>query len=65
MKRVLHVVNRMGYGGIETFLMNIYRNIDKSKIQFDFAVSTTTPGDYDEKVRRKNLLFFFKKKWYS
>ena len=60
MKRVLHVVNRMGYGGIETFLMNIYRNINKNEIQFDFAVHTHIPGDYDEEIKQMggNIYYF-------
>ena len=52
MKKVLHVVNRMGYGGIETFLMNVYRNVDRNSIQFDFAVHTDIPGDYDEEIKK-------------
>lgn len=54
MKKVLHVVNKMGYGGIETFIMNLYRNIDKSKLQFDFAVYTTKKGDYDNEIKKLN-----------
>ncbi len=36
--RVLHIQGRMGLGGAETFLMNSYRNIDRSKYQFHFVV---------------------------
>ncbi|WP_195540289.1 glycosyltransferase family 1 protein [Eubacterium maltosivorans] len=36
--RVLHVLNGLGTGGAESFIMNIYRNIDKNKIQFDFLL---------------------------
>lgn len=35
-KRVLHVVSDMHRGGAETMIMNLYRNIDRSKLQFDF-----------------------------
>lgn len=38
MIRVLHVVDHMGLGGIQSFIMNVYRNIDRSKIQFDFLL---------------------------
>jgi len=38
MNKVLHIVGGMGLGGIETFLMNIYRNIDREKLQFDFVI---------------------------
>ena len=37
--RVLHEVAGLGNGGVETFLMNVYRHIDRSKIQFDFILS--------------------------
>ncbi len=58
--RVLHIVNKMGYGGIETFLMNIYRNIDKNEIQFDFAVHTKEQGEYDEEIKKLggNIYYF-------
>ena len=36
--RVLHVVVNMHRGGAETLIMNIYRNINRSKVQFDFLV---------------------------
>lgn len=38
--RVLHVVGSLNAGGIETFLMSVYRQIDRSKVQFDFLVSS-------------------------
>ena len=34
--RVLQVVTHMNRGGLETMLMNYYRKIDRSVIQFDF-----------------------------
>ena len=40
MVRVLQVVTYMGRGGLETMLMNYYRNIDRNKIQFDFSSFT-------------------------
>ena len=38
--KVLHVISGMGNGGAETFLMNMYRNMDHTKIQFDFLLSS-------------------------
>lgn len=35
---ILHIVSSMNRGGLESFLMNIYRNIDRCTIQFDFLV---------------------------
>lgn len=36
--RVLQIVTIMNRGGLETMLMNYYRKLDKTKIQFDFIV---------------------------
>lgn len=47
--RVLHVVRSMNCGGLENFLMNVYRNIDKEKIQFDFLVNEE--GIFDDEIR--------------
>ena len=49
MKRILHVVGGMNQAGTENFIMNLYRNIDKSKVQFDFLVNR--PGFFDEEIR--------------
>jgi glycosyltransferase involved in cell wall biosynthesis len=46
--RVLHVVVNMNRGGAETLLMNLYRNIDRSKIQFDFL--TCKEGVFDKEI---------------
>ena len=64
MKRVLHIVNRMGYGGIEAFLMNLYRNIDRKKVQFDFAVHTKKKGEYDKEIKKLggNIYYFTSRK---
>lgn len=51
MIRVLHVVGKMHYGGMETLIMNIYRNIDREKVQFDFMVHYEEPGEYDEEIK--------------
>jgi len=36
--RIGHVLGKMNGGGVEAMVMNYYRHIDKSKIQFDFIV---------------------------
>lgn len=48
--RVLHIVAIMNRGGTETMLMNHYRALDKSKIQFDFLVHTKCAGAYDQEI---------------
>ncbi|MHA3083451.1 glycosyltransferase [Acinetobacter sp. ANC 5383] len=51
MKRVLHVIGKMDRAGAETMLMNLYRSIDRSKVQFDFITFTHEKGDYDDEIR--------------
>ena len=36
MKRILQIGMTSNYGGVETFIMNLYRHIDRTKFQFDF-----------------------------
>lgn len=50
MIRVLHVVNDMHRAGLETMLMNYYRNIDRTKIQFDFLTHRPQKSDYDDEI---------------
>lgn len=38
MIRVLHMIASLDVGGSQTMMMNIYRNIDREKIQFDFII---------------------------
>lgn len=49
--RVLHVVGKMHRAGVETRLMDIYRHIDRSQIQFDFLTHRMEDGDYDDEIR--------------
>ncbi|SHR98235.1 glycogen synthase [Mycobacteroides abscessus subsp. abscessus] len=49
-KRVLHVVSAMDRGGAETLIMNIYRNVDKKLIQFDFVTHGSKKGDFDDEI---------------
>ena len=37
--RVAQIIEKMNNGGVESFIMNYYRNIDRNKVQFDFIVS--------------------------
>ncbi len=47
--KVLHCVAGLGRGGYETFIMNIFRKIDTSKVTFDFLYSFD--GVYNEEIR--------------
>ncbi|WP_227687328.1 glycosyltransferase [Psychrobacter fjordensis] len=50
-QRVLHIVGKMDRAGAETMLMNLYRHIDHSQIQFDFITFTDEVGDYDAEIK--------------
>lgn len=49
--RILHIVSSMGRGGAESLIMNIYRMIDRSEIQFDFITHSKGEEDYDEEIK--------------
>lgn len=57
MKRVLCIVGRMDAGGAETFLMKVYRGLDRSKYQMDFAV--TANGVYDDEIKSLGGKIYF------
>lgn len=50
MIRILQVVNDMHRAGLETMLMNYYRNIDRNQIQFDFLMHRPNKSDYDDEI---------------
>ncbi len=52
MIRVLQVVESLNVGGIQSFLLNLYRNIDRSKIQFDFLIFREEPQFYEEEIKK-------------
>lgn len=48
--KVIHIVGRMDRAGQETFIMNVFRNIDKTKFEFHFSVNTSNECDFDEEI---------------
>lgn len=50
MVRVLQVVTDMNMGGIESFLMNLYRAMDREQVQFDFLMHRADPSYFDEEI---------------
>ncbi len=52
MRRILHVLRCLDYGGAETWLLNVLRHIDRKRFKMDFTVHAARPGAYDEEVRR-------------
>ena len=62
-RRVLQVFSSLDKGGAETRVMQMYRIIDRSRVQFDFVV--TTPGEqfYFEEIRKLGGRIFFVDSW--
>lgn len=57
--RVAHIMGKMIGGGVETIVMNYYKNINHSKIQFDFICdsdSTNIPREEIEALGGKVIL---------
>lgn len=50
--RILHCVTIMNRNGLENRLMDIYRNIDRSLIQFDFMTNRTEAGEFDAEIEQ-------------
>ena len=50
--RVLQSVGGMNHGGIEHFVMDVYRRINRDLVQFDFIYSLDEPCAFDEEIER-------------
>lgn len=50
--RILHILQRMEAGGTQALLMNIYRKIDRNKVQFDFLVEYPNKQFYDDEIKQ-------------
>lgn len=50
--RILHCVTIMNRNGLENRLMDIYRNMDRTQIQFDFMTNRTEDGEFDAEILR-------------
>ena len=51
MKRVLCIISCMDTGGAETFLMKIFRKLDREKYQMDFCVNVTEKNYYEDEIK--------------
>lgn len=51
MERVLNLITSLDRGGAETMIMNYYRHMDCSKVQFDFLVNRAQIGAYEDEIQ--------------
>ena len=49
--RILQIMPAMDAGGMETFVMNVYRTIDRDQVQFDFLYHYDKPCFFDNEIR--------------
>lgn len=60
MIRILHVLGGLERGGAETMVMNLYRAIDRTQVQFDFIIHTTEhQAYYDEIIALGGRIYSF------
>lgn len=52
MVRILNIVECMQAAGIESYIMNVYRHIDREKIQFDFWITREEKEFYDDEIEK-------------
>ena len=50
MKRILVFGMTENPGGVESVIMNYYRNMDRSKIQFDFLCNSYNPIAFEDEL---------------
>ena len=50
MERLLCILSSMNAGGAETFLMKVYRQLDKAKYQFDFCINERNKCFYEDEI---------------
>ena len=50
--RVLHVLGRLNPGGVESWLLNVFRTADRRSVRFDVMVHQAAEGLYDAEVRK-------------
>lgn len=50
--RILHVFGNVELGGAESRIMDLYRQIDRSKVQFDFLVHSDAEGYFEKEIKQ-------------
>lgn len=58
MIRVLQVIGSLGYAGVEAVVMNYYRHIDTTQVQFDFITCSPVRERYDDEILERGGQIF-------
>lgn len=59
MKRILHLIWRFDGGGIETFCINLLKNVDTNKYIFDFVVVGDKCHGEDDEILSNSVIYHF------
>lgn len=51
MRKILNVIGSLAIGGAEINAVNILKNIERTKYQYDYLVFDDSPGDYESVVK--------------
>lgn len=57
--RILHVLAGMNRGGAETLVMNLFRNVDRNKIMYDFILFREEECDYNSEIKQLGGKIFY------
>lgn len=58
--KVLYIYgDTLQYGGIEMFMMNMFRNMDREKVQIDFLLQSTQKSPLEEEIRRAGSKIYY------
>lgn len=58
MIRILQVVSIMNAGGMENYIMNLYRQANREKVQFDFIVHHKARGVFDDEIEQMGGIIY-------
>lgn len=50
--RILHVLGTTNLGGAESRIMDLYRHMDRDRVQFDFLIHTQKEGFFDQEIEQ-------------
>lgn len=59
MLRILHMIGCLEMGGSQTMVMNLYRKIDRTRVQFDFIVDRLTPCVFNAEIESMGGRIFY------
>ncbi len=51
-ERILIAINTLSVGGAETFIMKVFRALDRSRYVFDFLINDQDEGTYEKEVKQ-------------